>query len=82
MLGILGELFLPILGDVSYPSLAKSLPHCGVAQSLIHTSRRLQQLSQRARLLQIIGNVSIFTAMDCDSRWLQQICSLSEQTFN
>ena len=43
--------------------------------SLVHTSRRLHQLSQRARSQQIIGNFSIFTAMDCDSRWSQQICS-------
>ena len=45
------------------------------AYSLIHTIRRLQQLLQRGRLLQIIRNFSIFTAMDCDCCWLQQICS-------
>ena len=40
-----------------------------------HTGCRSQQRLQRARLLQIIGNFSIFTAMDCDSCWLQQILS-------
>ena len=36
---------------------------------------RAQQLSQRARLLQIIGKFSIFTAMDYDSCWMHQIHS-------
>ena len=49
--------------------------------SLVHTSHRLQQLLQRARLLRRIGNFSIFTATDCNSRWWQQICSQSEQAF-
>ena len=35
----------------------------------VHTSRRLQQLLQRARLLQIIGKISIFAATDCNSCW-------------
>ena len=50
--------------------------------SLVHTSHRLQQLSQRARQLQIIGTFSTFTATDCDSRQSQQIHSQSEQAFN
>ena len=37
--------------------------------SLIRPSLKLQQLSQRARLLQIFENISIFPAMDCTSRW-------------
>ena len=44
-----------------------------VTLSLVHTSHRLQQLSQRARLQQIIGKLPSFTATDWDSCWLQQI---------
>ena len=47
-----------------------------------HTSCRLQRLLQRARLLQIIGNFSIFTAMDRNSCWSQQIGSYSERASN
>ena len=43
---------------------------------LVHTSRRLQQLSQRAKSL--CKNWKIFNFY-CNSRWLQQICSQSER---
>ena len=45
--------------------------------SLIHTCHRSQRLSQRARLLQIIGDFSIFIAIDCNSRRSYQICSVA-----
>ena len=44
--------------------------------SLVDTNRRLQRLSQRARSLR---KISIFTATDCYSCWLQQIHSQSER---
>ena len=47
-----------------------------------HGSHCSQRLSQRARLLQIIGNFSIFTAMVCDSCWLQQIHSWTERALS
>ena len=64
-------------GNKNYKSdfAVTQLMACFEALSLVHTSRRLQRLSQRARSLQIIGKLSIFTAMDCNSCWLQQIHS-------
>ena len=46
-----------------------------LALRLVHTSCRSQRQLQRARSLQIIGHVSIFTALHCYSCLSQQICS-------
>ena len=61
--------------------LSLQIGSCAPVSSLGHTSCRSQQLLQRARLLRLIWNFSIYAAMDCNSCWLHQILSWSEWAF-
>ena len=68
-MAILFEKYLLLLFLLFRPARSRRSSDKVKRLSLVHASCRLQQLLQRARLLQIIGFFSIFNATDCDSCW-------------